>query len=71
MPWVKLTDTDNEPVWINTDNFNEMRCIDSSDAPYTMLYGASGASADGSVCKYMQAVVETREQILRMSNPKL
>ncbi len=71
MPWLKLTDTNSEPIWVNIYRFTEMRKFADSDDPHTTLYAPGGASAEGVACKYQLAVRETPEQILRMADPKL
>ncbi len=73
MPWIRLTDTANEPAWVNTDHFHKMiRNAPKTDEPYTILTGISGtgpSSTGSQPIPFMVCVRETPEQIRTLISP--
>ena len=67
MPWLKLTDHNKETVWINSDQFWQMKRIDNR----TVLTGISGSSSDGKATTNTVTVQETPEQIIQLAHPSL
>jgi hypothetical protein len=73
MAWVKLTNTNNHPVYVNLDNFHIMAQTGSSEYPCTDLISATQNTQDpkGVYASFMMKVRETPEPILRLADPVL